>query len=71
MIRIFKAICVGGVIGAAVASIDGAIVGLLVASDGQQILSWVMGFALAGAILGGVAGAILTRIRLRPPNDPD
>lgn len=67
--RIIKAIVVGGLIGAAVTSIDGAILGFFVASDAKEILNWTLGFAVGGAILGAALGALLMRLSLRPPGE--
>ncbi len=70
MLGTFKALCAGGLIGAALASIDGALLGVLVGSDGAATVRWALYFAVGGAVLGALAAVALRHMTLKPPTKP-
>jgi hypothetical protein len=77
--RTFKGAILGALIAGSLASIDGACIGVLVASGSSEVgplenaLIWAGYVALAGSALGGLLGAALAflapRLTLKPPDE--
>lgn len=80
MYRLIKGILIGALLGASLVCLDGIVLGALIGaqpSDGvvTSALWWGAYFALGGALVGGLIGALGTilfsRLVLRPPEDDD
>ena len=67
MNKSYKAMLAGGLIAGALAAVDGAVLGLLFGPDGSAIYRWALNAALVGAVLGAIAGVVISRLVLEPP----
>jgi hypothetical protein len=67
MNKSYKAMLVGGAIAGSLACVDGAVLGLLFGPDGGAAIRWALNAALAGAVFGAIAGVVISRLVLEPP----
>ncbi len=65
--KTLKAILIGAAIGACLAWVDGAILGLMLGPEGAT-MRWGFVAAAAGATFGGIAGFVVPRLVLKPPD---
>jgi hypothetical protein len=78
MRRVLKGVMIGAVVAGCLASVDGAVLGLI-ASEGRHVLltaaQWAVGCAAAGAafgaLVGGLCGLIAGRLVLPPPQESE
>jgi hypothetical protein len=76
MRRVLKGGLIGAVVAGCLASVDGAVIGLVAAGGANVVVTaahWAVGFAAAGAafgaIVGGLCGLVAGRLVLRPPEE--
>jgi hypothetical protein len=65
--KTLKAMLIGAAIGASLAWVDGAILGLMLGPEGAT-MRWGFVAAAGGAAFGGIAGFVVPRLVLKPPD---
>lgn len=79
MYRLVKSTLIGALLGASLVFLDGIVLGALIGGPSEGVvasaLRWGGYFAIGGALIGGLVGALgtlfLSRLVLRPPTDED